>query len=168
MSFVINARQEPFYLHSEYLNQALNRILDTVVSCFDTGGRRGFFFVAANAQGFPLLAFPVGEIPAEKFFKYAEFALEKARRLGQHSEHMTSWQSRDPDNGQWGGAIRVPGCQVIFSISGLPEDLDAAASLALACLKYSSISYDLMLDINRRNSSQPQLETLMIRMGHQI
>jgi hypothetical protein len=58
------------------------------------------------------------------------FCGEKAKRLGAHPEHVLSWQSRDPDNDMYGGAVR--GDEDTWSYSGDPEDLDWLKMLALA------------------------------------
>lgn len=83
------------------------------------GKKGGYFCVADGLSGTPLLVALVGEIPLEKVEKYMEFAQEKARRLSFHIGHVSSWESRDPDHDQWGGAIRIE--DMIFSFSGLPE-----------------------------------------------
>ncbi len=76
----------------------------------------------------------VGEpAPHEKWSAYAYNSGEKGTRLlATHEElgHLTSFESRDPENGKWGGAI-VAG-YYIFSFSGLPEQADEAVMLVVA------------------------------------
>ena len=69
-------------------------------------------------------------MPAERGQKYLELAQEKARRLAEHPDHWSSWQSRNPDEGKWGGAVNAGA--YIFSFSGLPELADEAAMLLTA------------------------------------
>ncbi|MEK7648959.1 MAG: hypothetical protein AAB400_03510 [Patescibacteria group bacterium] len=58
----------------------------------------------------------------EACFNYSQ---EKGRRLQQYPDHVSSFQSRNPDEKKWGGAVR--GNRVILSFSGLPEILDELA-----------------------------------------
>jgi hypothetical protein len=65
------------------------------------------------------------EVSDEDYQRYEKNALEKASRLSRfaHADnHVSSWQSRDPDNGQYGGAVVATG--MVISFSGLPEFLD--------------------------------------------
>lgn len=72
----------------------------------------------------------VGTPPAEKAQKYYNFSIEKARRLLGRPSDLSSYQTRDPDNDRWGGAIRSE--PNIISISGFPELWDEAIGLAMA------------------------------------
>ena len=72
----------------------------------------------------------VGRPSKEKFQKYYGFSIEKARRLLENPEHLSSYHSRDPENDKWGGAIRSD--PIIISISGFPELWDEACSLVMA------------------------------------
>ena len=84
--------------------------------------------IEATFIGRPLL---VGEtIENEKQAKYFRLCREKANRLASFPTHCSSWQSRDPENGMWGGAVKVNG--VIYSLSGFPELGDEAIMLILA------------------------------------
>jgi hypothetical protein len=100
------------------LYQHLKKILGIVTRSFNTGNRRGLYFVLTNNQGFPLLSFGVGEIQEERFFKCWKRAHEKANRLSKNEGHLTSWQSRDPTKGHLGGAVRVPSRDLILSVDG--------------------------------------------------
>ncbi len=66
----------------------------------------------------------IGQIVLEKKDKYREFSEEKPTRLMWNPAHVSSHQSRDPENGQWGGAIRAG--KYFIGFSGLPELLDEA------------------------------------------
>ena len=54
--------------------------------------------------------------------------------------HLTSFESRDLDNGKWGGAIVADA--FIISLSGLPEQADEAVMLIVA------VELDLLSMIN--------------------
>ncbi len=76
----------------------------------------------------PVIGFAVGYVLPDRFVRYQYFADEKAARLAQHPEHVSSWQSRDvsPPNKmdhKYGGAIRVSP-ELIFSFSGFSEHED--------------------------------------------
>jgi len=89
----------------------------------------GFFCIANGKTGLPYLVKVVGNPPEDKREAYFFFAREKARRLAEHPEHMSSWESRNPELDQWGGAVRRG--DFIFSFSGLPELADEALILCL-------------------------------------
>ena len=72
----------------------------------------------------------IGEPDRAKAPKYQSFAREKAFRLSQNPDHLTSWESRDVENEQYGGAIRLPS-GLIISFSGMPEAVDTAFCLML-------------------------------------
>jgi len=93
--------------------------------------KKGGYFCIANAEGVPLFVSLIGGVPQEKAEKYFQYAVEKARRLGQHADHVSSWESRNPEQEQWGGAVRV-NADYIVAFSGLPEEWDEAAMLVIA------------------------------------
>lgn len=90
-------------------------------------GETGGYLCVADRAGTPLVVAKIGEVDAEKTSKYMSFCQEKARRLADHPEHVASWQSRKPDEDQYGGA--VSGDHYILSFSGLPELADEAVML---------------------------------------
>lgn len=97
--------------------------------------RRGGYFCLVEPEGnqmaLPTLVLGIGTVPAEKGPRYLALAQEKARRLAKHPEHRSSWQSRNPDKDEWGGAIVAS--PYIFSFSGLsPDTADEAAMLMVA------------------------------------
>lgn len=86
------------------------------------------FIPSTMEMATPVLGFAVGEISTERFYKYMHFANEKPWRLAQHSDHISSWQSRDdsdpdPMKRKWGGAIRLPHGPFL-SFSGFSEHED--------------------------------------------
>lgn len=87
----------------------------------------------------------IGNPPADRLVKYAKFSKEKGLRLnwmlhkgtpGQQL-HLSSWQSRNPDRNQWGGAILTK--DDIVSFSGMPELTDEVL-LLVACVALRAIS----------------------------
>ena len=69
-------------------------------------------------------------VPLNKRKKYMRLSQEKAKRVLEHQSHDSSWQSREPEADQWGGAIQSGTCAISFS--GLPELADEAFCLMLA------------------------------------
>lgn len=89
------------------------------------GKRGGFFCLMDKKTGEILLLCLIGQVPFEKIERYRSLAQEKATRLFSHltEGHLTSYESRDPVNDKWGGAI--VGDKYIHSFSGFPEDGDS-------------------------------------------
>lgn len=89
----------------------------------------GYFTVFdTTAEGEVVLICRIGVCPSGKAKKYFVFSQEKAQRLFSSPSHKTSFQSRDPENDKWGGAIRstLPSTPLVTSFSGLPELADEA------------------------------------------
>ena len=133
------------------------RALNTVISMFGNEDgwelRSGGFFCLADARtGLPWVIAQLGEISNEKVEKYLAFCQEKARRLALHPEHTSSWQSRNPEDNQWGGAIRCG--KYIYSFSGLPELGDEALMMYAAAI-CDGLLYTSNLDTIALNSSNP-------------
>lgn len=96
----------------------------------EKGSLGGYLCIAREEDGLPLAVILFGDMPREKCEGRLEFSQEKAKRLASHPDHKTSWESRDPANNKWGGAIR--GKKYIISVSGLPEELDEVVSALFA------------------------------------
>jgi hypothetical protein len=90
----------------------------------------GYFCVADPNNGHLILLLRCGFVPEEKMTKYSGFAQEKALRLAQHPDHLTSHASRNFNARMYGGAIRTP--RYIFSFSGFSEEMDEAVVLEYA------------------------------------
>lgn len=97
------------------------------------GRQGGYFCLLDPIHNCPELVIAIGVIAPEKRAKYFEFCQEKSRRLADHEDDLSSWQTRHPEQGQWGGAIRTLD-QKIFSFSGLPELGDEAVMLAVVMI----------------------------------
>lgn len=113
------------------VREAVQQII-TVLARPDRQG--GYFCLIVKEKGnptaLPTLILGIGTVPTEKGSKYFVFAQEKAHRLSEHPEHQTSWQSRNPEENKWGGAINAG--PYYLSFSGLPEPADEAAMLLAA------------------------------------
>lgn len=115
--------------------------VNTVVKAYgnlpsNTDGRcGGYLTVADPISGGLQLVMPIGEIAPVKLHKYCTFSQEKDIRLRRelNNGHMSSWESRDPENDKWGGAIYA--YKYIYSFSGLPELADEAVMLITAILE---------------------------------
>ncbi len=73
------------------------------------------------------------DVPKERFSSFRVNAKEKADRLrgmAIRDGHVSSWQSRDFDNKQYGGAIMAGNW--VLSFSGLPEHMDEYFMIKLA------------------------------------
>ncbi|OHA61563.1 MAG: hypothetical protein A2556_00310 [Candidatus Vogelbacteria bacterium RIFOXYD2_FULL_44_9] len=81
--------------------------------------REGGHFCLALRDHFgpPLLMLKVGEQTLARAERTFRLCLEKAKRLRQHPEHLTSSQSQDENLDQHGGAVLWG--DLIFSFSGL-------------------------------------------------
>ncbi len=116
---------------AETADRLLGNMLDLGIVDHDrTGGYLTILEQWPTDWDVPVLVALVGEIPNKKSRKYRDFSFEKAKRLMGHSEHLSSWQSRSPNEDRWGGAVRTD--THILSFSGLPELADEALMLALA------------------------------------
>lgn len=104
----------------------------------------------------------LGEVPDDKAEKYSALCLEKARRLEAQYKaagDLTSWQSRNPEAEQWGGAILGPDGQdrqYAFSFSGLPELVDEALTLRVA-VKVGHLTGEEALEMGEASGSNELL-----------
>jgi len=128
------------------LLQSVQTSVERVVNYLgnDAGGRSGGYFrmwlVNEDDLLVPICNFLVGEVDGDKFEKYHFISNEKGMRLARNLKHghVSSWQSRNPDNDEYGGAIYFiiklgdESFRVIFSFSGLPEKGDEAAMIMAA------------------------------------
>ncbi len=93
------------------------------------------------AKRAPLIVVRVGTVPPEKTMRYFALCQEKATRLLSLTEegHVSSWQSREPDQGRYGGAIVTS--DFVFGFSGLTEEGDEGV-LVRACFDVGMLSLD--------------------------
>ncbi len=111
----------------------------------------------------PALIAALGFSPADTVERRIAVATEKCRRLesGAGQGHLTSYESRDPEGGRWGGAVRAD--PYILSFSGLPELWDEAAMLVLAICLFQLCESDVLGRISEERN--PYLRPLL-RVRH--
>ena len=92
------------------------------------GKEGGMFYLLDQAGNVLVEPTAIGKVAEDKLAKYTELCQEKASRLRQRRldghEEWQSWESRDAENGKWGGAI-FDG-RYYWSFSGLTEEQDEA------------------------------------------
>ena len=126
---------DPIVLKKQDILAALYMALLYVLAHANTDGRAGGYFALyergpTGQVGRALILETIGTVIFKCISLYCRLVREKVHRLSQHLEHLSSWQSRDPDNNKWGGAI-VAGIYYL-SFSGLPELCDEAIVLITA------------------------------------
>ena len=92
--------------------------------------RRGGYLTVLDRYGGTYTVIGIGQIPKLQSERCFRLSLEKCNRLASHPNHLSSWQSRNPNEGKWGGAISTG--QYILSFSGLSEPGDEALVLMLS------------------------------------
>jgi len=91
----------------------------------------GYLTIINGTNGDVILIYKIGQVPLEKRDEYFNLSLEKAKRLCKNIFlNSSSWESRNPDNNKWGGAIKCGehygDKKFIISFSGLTEHADEA------------------------------------------
>ena len=156
-----------------------------VIDRLDTTGenpsdRRGGYLTILSefaGRGTLVLLSQIGLVPMDEVHKCIVRSQEKPWRLLNFPDHVSSYQSRDPNAvlhnqsaaeikpyGKWGGAIRAGA--MILSFSGLPELGDEAAMLltalklgqinfvkadAIAVISHNKIFYEIVSDLKVRD-----------------
>jgi len=112
----------------------------------DRSRQGGYLVIREKGSGKILLLARVGQFPPADTEKYLNFAQEKGARLNKliAAGDISSWGSRDPESGKWGGAI-VAG-DLIVSFSGLKEIIDEAVTLVLS-LRLDWITHNQVLAV---------------------
>jgi hypothetical protein len=89
-----------------------------------------------------VIKFHIDQISDEKYKRYFDLSYEKANRLYKHlSEgHLSSFQSRDTEKDQWGGAIFAG--DYILSFSGMSGELMDESIMLLLALELKLISFE--------------------------
>jgi len=72
------------------------------------------------------------EFRPDKYDQLEILSLEKAKRLRRHPKHFSSFQSRNPEKNQLGGAVRIENNNFILSLTYVNEELDEAIVTATA------------------------------------
>ena len=98
----------------------------------------------------------IGINPPEKREKRFGLCQEKALRLYQNPSHKTSYQSRNPAERKYGGAVRVG--NFIFSFSGIPDELDDEALMAFVAYKAGLLTQNETLSLGVSNINEHLIE----------
>ena len=120
----------------------MGRFLDVVEGVLenwaklDLGQQEGCYICLATKEPRILLVAEFGACSDIKAFQYCQ---EKVLRV-QRDKLVSSWQNRDRDKGQYGGAISVPtdslghvaGRNMIIGVSNFAEIEDEAVALVIA------------------------------------
>jgi hypothetical protein len=117
----------------------------------------GYLTILDELSPIPLVRIELGEVPLEKKIAYYQVSLEKAVRLLKCPEHVSSYQSRNPDMRMWGGAIRCS--PFIISFSGLPELDDESLSIIIA-LRQGFLHEDLVHQILNQRGGHDRFKVL--------
>ena len=126
---VIDRMKGLFY----YVTHFEQRIIPAIINLRENPKpykKSGYLTIRRKSDGRVIVLFEIGDCPQFKAKKYFELSMEKGGRLFHHPGHVSSWQSRDPEKGRWGGAIATN--ELIVSFSGFTESLDEAAVLVFA------------------------------------
>lgn len=124
MAMIVQSLLHPFMAGAE---RAINRMLaggsevrDELLGEDRTGG----YYCLSDKSGVPLLVAGICDPLVAKRPKYLRLSQEKAHRLAHSYDmgHTRSYESRDPAQEKYGGALC--GEQYIGSFSGFHEDLD--------------------------------------------
>lgn len=89
--------------------------------------KKGGYLCIAGFVGPPILVAEIGDNPPDKKLGRWNVCQEKPARLARYAHelgHVSSWQTRDPANKKYGGAIWLPQYNCGLSFSGAPESLD--------------------------------------------
>lgn len=108
----------------------LTKTIDVVGAIAPEHRRGGFACFRTDESGSNIYTTAHGSIPPTLEHIYKQNAYEKIIRLSYHEGDISSFQSRNPAEGRWGGAIRLKG--IVLSFSGLTELLDEAYLLSIA------------------------------------
>lgn len=111
-------------------NEAISVLTHASFLTEDRQKAGGYFCLLDATTGLLVWQLAFGYMDGQHSDQFLAFSLEKAKRLYQKSDHNSSWESRDVNLMQFGGAVR--GQNFIFSFSGFTEHLDEAAMLILA------------------------------------
>ena len=135
-----------FFVKINFARDIIGSIVEHCKDKFNPEKEGGVFVILDSKTGVLVFACLVGKASPEKAKKYFEVALEKANRVFVE-KLQTSADSRDPDNGKWGGAIR--GKVFIYSFSGLTEAQDEVCSIA-ACMDLNDELPYILLSLESR------------------
>jgi hypothetical protein len=106
------------------------------------------FCVVSRNTGQPIHPpYRIGTAPEEKLRRFERLAtIVKPGQLIGHPSHESSWQSRDPEQDLWGGAVAMSDDD-IFALSGLPELADEGTVLAGGHAHYGDVLLPRLDDV---------------------
>ena len=119
------------------LHETVLRILPIIGTHHNREANGGYFTCGLTGEGtmFPSMTVGCGDVAdEEKVLATWQFSAEKAHRLSEHPDHVSSAQSRNFNNKKYAGAIRIPFDNLILSFSGLPEACDESLMLHVAVI----------------------------------
>jgi hypothetical protein len=104
----------------------------------------------------------LGELDEERRLRCTAFAREKARRTLLNYDarcDVSSWESRQPDAGKYGGAIVT--AEYVLSFSGLAENVDEALvnCVAVLCGLHTQDDADLIAAVSGNEFFPPLMES---------
>lgn len=104
------------------------------IAALAPNNRRGAVVtVRMDTRAGPIERVVLGDFPElGKEERYNQLAHEKIMRLSVNKDDVSSFETRNPEDDRWGGAIRSLPTNILLSCSGLPELLDEAYMLAVA------------------------------------
>lgn len=117
-------------MYTKHLIEEVEMIAKKASELFCPERKGGYFCAQESNFNIPFLVSQIGEPAEEKRRKYFPLSQEKAFRVYVICGTETSYQTRNPAEDKWGGAIRVG--KYIFSFSGFPELVDEAVMIVLA------------------------------------
>jgi hypothetical protein len=128
----------------------------------------GYACVASPANGLPIYIQLIGDISEEKVAGCFAIVQEKTKRLSEHRDHESSWESRDvsPDDKakrKYGGAIRAG--DFLLGFSGFSEQMDEAIMLFVA-RRLDLMHEDRAAEIAKRNGNEKYRELEDKIRGH--
>lgn len=144
------------YMAGEARKAALEALALVLAVMPEEERRGGYLTVEARYDITLLRPNLIGEVADGKDARCAELCVEKVARLFSHLDegHRSSWESRDPENGKWGGAVPGSDGNHVMGVgfSGLPELADEAISL-IVCVKVGYLTLEQAIEIAQISSN---------------
>lgn len=132
----------------EKIHSSINEVISWANELLPEENRRtgGYLTIRDAKTNQILLILACGLIPQEKISKYLHLSQEKGHRLFNFPAHSFSWESRNPANNEFAGAIR--GVRYIYSFSGHQEEIDEVIDLiTFYQLEFATMFYSNKLDV---------------------
>lgn len=115
------------------LTKLLHESFPAIAALTPDNRRGAVVAVRVDAPGGPIECIALGDFPEPAKKEWStQLAYEKIMRLSVETDDLSSFETRNPSNDLWAGAIRSHPKRFLLSCSGLPELLDEAYMLAVA------------------------------------